>query len=217
MNSYKTLKKYLVILVLILTGAFMTVHLEAATPLNTKGYRPSFPIAKEFRGILAGWAYLKANQYFYEGKWKKITPFLRIRATLEPELTDSWSVGSWHLAFNLSKEAESPSERERMIEVGIEFLKEGIKKNPKTAHLYFDLAWTYYMRLGDLEEAIRLFQLSLNLEYKRSTVVWLAYLYRGLGRSEEEIKVWEDYLERFPTDEKAEEHLKELILQRKLS
>lgn len=211
MNVSKSLKKYLVILALILASVFLTTHLEATTPLNIRGSRQGFPIAKEFRGIFASWAYLKANQYFYEGDWKKIPPFLRIRATLEPELTDSWSAGSWHLAFNLSEEAQDPEERKQMINSGIAFLKEGIKKNPKEAHLYFDLAWTYYMRLGDLEEAIRLFKESLKLEYQRSTVVWLAYLYRQLERKTKEKELWQEYLNRFPEDQSAKTHLEEVL------
>ena len=169
-----------------------------------------FPLPKEFRGVLGDWLTIKADQYFHQDQWTKIIPLLRARALLEPERTDSWSTGAWHLAFNLSDQAKSPEEKRRFIEMGIAFLKEGIRRHPEVAHLYFDLATTYSLRLHDLKVATRLLEISLSLEENRRTVTWLAYLYRQQGRYREESELWKRYLKKFPDDPKARQHFREL-------
>ncbi len=192
-----------------------TTHLEQqknilikASSLQSSLKIPAFPFPAEFRGIVSDWAYVHADQSFHSGKWNHILPYLRLRATIAPEKTDSWSTGAWHLAFNLSEQAKTSEGKKLLIDRGIAFLNEGIQKHPDVAHLYFDLAWTYYMRLNDFQSAERLFRIALSHQYDRRTIIWLAYLYHKQGKFKEEITVWKDALKYFPGDKKVAEHLK---------
>lgn len=189
-------------MVLAVTAGF-TAHLErerSHTPALGL-HSPEFPMPREFRSVLAGWAYVKADQYFHEGKWERIAPILRARATLDPALTDSWSTGAWHLAFNLSEKADHLEDRKKFIESGIAFLEEGIRKNPGTAHLYFDLGWIHWMRLGDPRRAAELFRRSLELEPSRQAAIWLDYLSKKQGKAGEKAESPGKSLSPFPGDE----------------
>ncbi len=182
-------------------------RLRDASGLAPSIKRLQFPFPQEFKGFISDWCYIQADQYFHDGAWTKIAPLLRLRAILMPERTNSWTTGAWHLAFNLSDQATDPAEHDRFIRVGIDFLNEGIRRHPDVAHLYFDLAWTYYMRRADYPSAIRFFKKSLDLEYAWRTVTWIAYMLHKSGRYAEEAEVWGDYLKRFPGDAKAQTHL----------
>ncbi len=195
---------------ILLGSALFTVHLEGGRQQILNRLSPAsssahgFPVPDEFRGVVTSWIYIKADHYFHAKEWDRIVPLLRARATIDPRLTDSWSTGAWHLAFNLSEEVKkNPDSRKKFILQGVQFLEEGIRKNPRVAHLYFDLAWTYFMRLGDLQKASQLFKTSFTIEPNLKNAIWLAYMYEKQGRYEDEMRLWEKYISIFPTDQRG--------------
>lgn len=192
----------------------LTAHLEQqgqvfldASPLPASVKSAVFPMPAEFRGFLSDWAFVKSDQYFHEGRWNKILPLLRVRATLTPAETEAWSTGAWHLAFNLSDAAQDPLEKARLKQLGFDFLHEGVRRHPDVAHLYFDLGWMYAKRYANVEEALRNFKMALSLHYERRSVTWVAYLLNRHHRYAEEAEVWTKYLKLFPNDEGARNHL----------
>ena len=210
MNDRTRAKFGICAVALVLGTALFTVQIEGERQrLLMKGHDASkpihyrFPFPEEFRGMVTSWIYIEADRYFHQEKWDRIVPLFRARATLDPALTDSWSTGAWHLAFNLSEEAKSPDEKMKFIQQGVRFLEEGIRKNPDVAHLYFDLAWTYYMRLGDFNKATQNFKTAFTIKPDLATAIWLTYLYEKQGRFEDAMRVWEKYIAHFPNDPRA--------------
>lgn len=203
------MRKFICAIFILLGSALFTVHLEASRQQVLSRVSPAgssalgFPVPEEFRGVVTSWIYIKADHYFHAKEWDRIVPLLRARATIDPRLTDSWSTGAWHLAFNLAEEVKNPNQKKKLIFQGIEFLKEGIRRNPNVASLYFDLGWTYFMRLGDLEKAIPLFNTAFVIAPDLKTAIWLAYMYEKQGRFDNEMRVWEKYISHFPADKRG--------------
>lgn len=107
------------------------------------------------RGVAADLLYLKADEFWQEGKWEEVFGMYRAITILQPQYADYWSNLGFHLAWNLSFRAESEEEKQRYIEQGIRFLKEGVSYNQDVYQLYFDIAFIYDHKLKDYDEAVR--------------------------------------------------------------
>ncbi len=103
-----------------------------------------------FRGIAADILMIQIDDLHHRGQWYKILPLFYVVTYIQPNFLLGWSLGAWHMSFNLyvySKEANKDQvDPEVWINKGIEFIKEGIQKNPKTYELYFEAGWIYYQK-----------------------------------------------------------------------
>lgn len=107
------------------------------------------------RGVAADLLYLKADEFWQERKWKEMLPLYRAITVLQPNYVDYWSIAGFHIAWNLSFAAETEEEKQKYMQQGIEFFKEGISYNPDVYKLYFDIAFTYDHKLKNYDEAIK--------------------------------------------------------------
>ena len=114
-----------------------------------------------FRRSLASILWLKSDKYHHDyleklGSDVKLSytgntnytmtddmPFYRIITWLDPSFVNAYSVGGWYLMNSLGK-----------FEEGRDFLKEGIRLNPKTIILRLDLARTYFFGKKDYKNAL---------------------------------------------------------------
>ncbi len=106
-----------------------------------------------FREVVAGLLWVRANDFFHTGNYEAIIPLARIVTWLDPHQIDVYSVGAWHLAYNLV-DAQSRGDR-RYLLPAIKFLEEGIQNNPNLFDLYFEQGFTmYYWKKCDYTKAV---------------------------------------------------------------
>lgn len=107
-----------------------------------------------FRQVIAGALWIRADDFFHRGQYQAIIPLVRMVTWLDPHDIDVYTTGAWHLDYNFVDEANSLSDK-RYIPAAVALMKEGIRNNPETWDLYFELGWTHYSRkLLDEQKAL---------------------------------------------------------------
>lgn len=131
-----------------LTGELVLWPGEFMTGFVTMGFKP----------VAADLLWLKADEFWHRGLTHRILPILKTIALMEPKFVLAWSLGAWHLSYNLSAEARTEREANALVAEGIKFLKEGLARNRERYDLYFELGWIYFDKLKDYETAIKYFR-----------------------------------------------------------
>lgn len=164
-----------------------------------------------FRKMAANLIWLQVDKLWHQGSVHRMIPMMRTVVTLDPTFIDAFLVGAWHLAYNITAQLDfTPyelrtykpeyqdwvGEREEFYYAGVEFLKDGIRKNPRNYKLYFDLGFGIYEeKLQNIPKGIEYLSEAIRLDHDR----WVRrQLYRQLGevgRYEESKAGWESYLE----------------------
>ena len=90
------------------------------------------------------------HSHLEKGGEREILPWLRLSAQLDPQRIDSYTVASYWLRKRLNK----PEEAEK-------FLREGLRANPHSYELYFELGQVYAENKNDPERARNLWELAL--------------------------------------------------------
>jgi hypothetical protein len=172
-----------------------------------------------FRKIAANFIWLQVDRFYHEGLTQRMYPLMMTCVALDPHFVDAFLLGAWHLAYNATAHLTDTPEalktcdprygvrlgpKELYIYRGIDFLKDGIRKNPWNYKLYFDLGYSIYERkMDDHENAVK--YLSEAIRYKHDR--WVPrMLYRSLmlnKQHEEAIEGWQEYLTQFPDSEHA--------------
>lgn len=106
------------------------------------------------RGIAANYLWSKALDLQKAQDWDQLRTTIDFITQLQPHFLQVWSFQGWNLAYNVSVEWDSPEDKYSWIKQGIEFLKQGVAKNRRSADLVWDTAWTYFQKLGFSDEAI---------------------------------------------------------------
>ena len=110
-----------------------------------------------YDGLLADIYWTRVVQYFgskhraNSKQYKLLAPLLDITTTLDPHLIVAYQFGSTFLAQKPPEGAGQPEESVRMIE-------KGIRANPETWQLYYELGFLQYMELHDPAAAARTFE-----------------------------------------------------------
>jgi tetratricopeptide (TPR) repeat protein len=102
-----------------------------------------------FRGLAADFLWLRAFQMQEQGRYDETALMCKLILDLQPRFTGVWSFLAWNQAYNLAFEATTPAERWRWINAGMELLeKDGIRRNPDSYALYWELGYMYYFRVS---------------------------------------------------------------------
>ena len=177
-----------------------------------------------FRKVAANFLWLQVDKYWHSGEMHRMLPLMRTSVALDPNFVDAYLLGAWHLAYNLTaKLPETPEPmkvyfpkydkrlgvKQEWYYVAAEFLKDGIRKNPRDYRVYFDLGYGIYEnKLFDHANAVR--YLNEARRYKHDQwvprMLYLA-MWRN-GQYEDAIEGWDNYLERFPGSHQAVRFLK---------
>ena len=135
------------------------------------------------RSLMASMWNLRAFLHFENLDWIKLEESYEVITTLQPQTTQYWKTGAWHLHTNASvyyKENEhlSPLRRSAMrqkyIKKGSAFLEEGVRQNPDSWRLHNELArvWSDRHKLPDLPRALKHYEDTLACKslpaYKRA-------------------------------------------------
>lgn len=169
-----------------------------------------------FRKMAANLVWLEVDRYWHKGQMHRMLPLMKTCVTLDPEFIDAYLLGAWHMAYNATASMTDTSwelrnydslhetwvgDKERYYFYGVDFLKDGIRKNPRNYKLYFDLGFSIYeIKLDNHVDAIKYLSEAIRLDHDR----WVRRtLYRLKGideRYEESKEGWEDYLSQWPSN-----------------
>ncbi len=140
-------------------------------------------------------------------------PLIKIITELDPNFITAYSTGGWWLWQKLNQ-----------VPQAIDFFKEGIRNNPTSFQLHYDLATLYFWKLEDYEKTKGELIAALNMEMDDRTRVevmnFLGYTYERLNDNTNAIKIWEQIEKTnvFPYSNSAKRRLAELQpMQKRLS
>lgn len=163
-----------------------------------------------FRKMAANLLWLQVDSYWHKGMLYRMVPLMKTTVALDPGFVDAFLLGAWHLSYNATatmKDTPEPLKqyvpkyqarmgtKEEFYYQGIDFLKDGIRKNPRNYKLYFDLGFAIYeLKLEDHANAVH--YLSEAIRYKHDK--WVPRtLYLSLqknGQYEEALAGWQWYM-----------------------
>jgi len=159
-----------------------------------------------FREVAATMMWAKVHTLWHQGKgtWYDSLYVMRSTTLLDPHWIEPWRVTAWHMAYNLYVETDDPAERAMLLDKAISALKEGISWNPEEVNLFIELAWTYYDKLDDYEQAAKWFRVVLHMPHPAYVDRLIAHAYERLPDIPKALD-WYDYcLKRDPNDHIAQ-------------
>ncbi|MGV8118718.1 MAG: tetratricopeptide repeat protein [Candidatus Xenobiia bacterium LiM19] len=166
-------KKKLLLLVFFFAAVMLGLLIEKMRPEHGQGVTEKsdsrqifLSMLGEMRYTLAAFVWLKADYYHHDAEasgenWtenKSLMPLIRLVTYLDPHFVQAYDFGGYHLAVNLKKPEE-----------GINLLQEGIRNNPGS----FDLLWEMGYILSEqkrYKEAIPYLLQALPLVEQKSTM-----------------------------------------------
>ena len=108
------------------------------------------------RGIAANALWTRAVEFQKVHEWDRLAATVDLITKLQPHFLAIWTFQGWNLAYNVSVEWDAPEDKYVWIKKGINFLKQGVEKNPQSPDLRWDTGQTYFHKLGFADEAILL-------------------------------------------------------------
>lgn len=149
-------------------------------------------VAGGFRGLAADLLWLRVDAYSHSGQWYKLLPLFNMVTFLQPKFITAWSVGGWHMAFNLYAYSRTEAERDKWLSAGLRFLKKGILHNPDRYELYFELGWTYFQKTRDYPNAIRYLRRAVTHKHPQFVDHLLAHAHEKNGQPQEALRIWKE-------------------------
>jgi hypothetical protein len=127
-----------------------------------------------FRGVIADFAWLRANAGFQDEQWYAVKSMVDLATTLQPRFVPFWDLGGWHLAWNASinrrLDTTEPDEMRRLreerywIDQGRQILERGTEANPEKYRLWFSLGMLHDQKLKDYNKAAAFYRLASERE-----------------------------------------------------
>ena len=152
-----------------------------------------------FKGIAADILWVRIDDYTHAGQMYKLLPIFELVTYLQPHFILAWSLGGWHMSFNLYHEAKTEKDKERWLNAGIEFTKRGIAYNSEEYRLYFDVGWTYWMKTKNYKKCIEFFKQASEVDHPQWVEHMLAHSYEKDGQFEKSYEIWKGIQERGST------------------
>jgi len=172
-----------------------------------------------FRKLAANFVWLQVDRYWHQGMLHRMVPLMKTCVALDPNFVDAYLVGAWHLAYNATaKMSDTPEplkkyypkygarlgEKELYYYLAVDFLKDGIRKNPRNYKLYFDLGFSVYeLKLKDYPNAVKYLSEAIRHRHDRWVPRQLCIALELNGQYQEALAGWEDYLRKFPDNTTA--------------
>lgn len=146
-----------------------------------------------FKGLAADLLWLQMESYWHSGQHYKILPLLEAIAWLQPSYILVWTIGGWHMAYNIYAEVKTEEEKRYWYDQGIKFLKKGLTYpfNANKYDIYFELGWTYYHKGKDYPNAVKYLEKATKYPHPDYVDDVLAHAYEKNGEIEKAIKQWE--------------------------
>ncbi|MCM8772012.1 MAG: tetratricopeptide repeat protein [Candidatus Omnitrophica bacterium] len=153
--------------------------------------------------------YLTVDNLWHAGKYSKIFPIFYLITKIAPYDVNAYAVGGWFLINGIAPKY-SDRKKEEIKNYAIEFMKNGIKKNPSDYRLYFEIAWFYYNE-KNYDEAIKYLEIAENYEHPFHVENLKAHIYMKINNKTKAIEVWKKIKEKYPEKkEVAEKFIRKL-------
>lgn len=169
-----------------------------------------------FRKVAANLLWIEVDRNYRIGQIHRVIPMMRTVTALDPNFVDAYLIGAWHLAYNVTaKMTNTPpallrwsdeyqacvGDKESYYYEAAEFLKEGIRNNPRNFKLYFDLGFgVYNEKLQDYPNAVLYLKEATRQPHER----WVPrMLYRALENNHQydlALQGWKEYKEKYPSN-----------------
>lgn len=167
-------------------------------PLQEVLYIPSPKVVERmslgYSGLLADIYWTRVVQYFgtkHHAKAKQyliLEPLLDMTTTLDPKLLPAYQFGSVFLAQKPPEGAGNPLAAARLVE-------KGIRENPQTWRLYYDLGYIYWLELKDPAKAADAFARGSRIQ---GALPWMQVMAAALtahaGETETATYMWTNIL-----------------------
>jgi len=166
------------------------------------------------RQVAANFVWLRVDKYWHQGMEQRMIPLMRLCTSLDPTFVDAFLLGAWHLSYNMTaKMPDTPEplkewnekyqarigDKELYYYIAIDFLKDGIKKNPRNYKLYFDLGYAIYnIKMHDYENAVTYLKEAVRYPHEVWVPRMLNISLEEGGWYEKALTGWQEFLKRNP-------------------
>ena len=143
--------------------------------------------------------WLRVDEFWHLGLASRMLPMMETVVTLDPHFIEAYSLGAWHLAYNVTVTVHSAEEKMAYIDQGIGLLEKGIKNNPRNGKLYSELGFMiYFNKLKDWEKSA--YYMGESIKHEHESWMERAYILalERMGEEEKAFAVLEDYDLRHP-------------------
>jgi tetratricopeptide (TPR) repeat protein len=193
---------YALLMALLLSASALLVRqvdrTREDTVLQEILYIPSPTVVKRlslgYSGLLADVYWTRVVQYFgskHKAKAKQyqiLQPLLEMTTSLDPKLLPAYQFGSVFLAQKPPEGAGDPQAAARLVE-------KGIRENPQSWRLYYDLGYIYWLELKDPSQAADAFERGANVA---GAMPWMRVMAAALkahaGETETATYMWTNIL-----------------------
>lgn len=101
-----------------------------------------------FRAIAVDLIWVKAQEAEKSRDWHRLLLLNEAIASVQPRFIEVWMFNMWNMAYNLSLTAVTDHEAWQWVKKGIEFGKEGYRRNPDSWKLAWSVGYQYYHKCG---------------------------------------------------------------------
>ncbi|MBC8140466.1 MAG: hypothetical protein H7Y38_03395 [Armatimonadetes bacterium] len=144
-----------------------------------------------FRQVIAGLLWVRTDSFFHSGNYDAVLPMIRMITWLDPNWTDVYATGAWHLMYNFT-DTDQRSDR-RYLGPGMALLNEGIANNAGNYEMYKEKGWNAFDKIKDYELASEALKSGISND-KEYDVTQVGHLYahslERAGRIDESIAQW---------------------------
>jgi len=105
-----------------------------------------------FRAIAVDLIWLKAMEAQRSQDWHRYVVLCELTAYLQPRFIEVWIYNMWNMAYNISLTAPSEREGWEWVKKGIDFGKEGFRRNPDSWKLAWQIGFFYYHKCGTVRD-----------------------------------------------------------------
>jgi len=166
-----------------------------------------------FRKLAANLLWIQVDREWRVGQMYRLVPLLRSVVLLDPQFVRAYLIGGWHIGYNVAAgfPKTPPSQlqwseryeacvgpREALYYEAAEFLKDGIRNNPRNYELYFDLGFSIYSeKIEDYDKAILYLSEAVKQPHEKWVPRMLNLAYEKNGQYEEALQGWLDYKDKY--------------------
>lgn len=132
------------------------------------------------------------------GQEREILPWLRLAADLDPQKIETWTVGAFYLREHLKRPHEAEA-----------FLREGLRQNPDSCEILFELGRLYHESSHDFDRARNVWELgvkkfvALPPEVQKDNKLLFEELVVNLAHLEDEAENYEQAINWFHAGQKV--------------
>lgn len=103
-----------------------------------------------FRAMAVDMLWVRAIDLWREKDWYQALTVYRLISRLQPHHEEVWVTNGWNMAVNIAvnkRQMGADAEAWEWVREGLDYLKEGISRNPKSHYLHYYYGWLTY-RMG---------------------------------------------------------------------